>query len=232
VADLIPYEQQDKSPGDRLCGAAALCMVYRSLGLICTQSEIWQRISRGQRSARTYQLAADALTQGFAALVIQARDPWSLLQRCARPGVRAVINQRLRRGDRRGHFTVLVAIDGDQVRLHDPQLGPERQVSRADMTELWQPGFGAEITGNILVAFARLGACGTEAATIVCDLCGSESIEPMTCPGCKAQLTLQPAAVLGCVKPECRQRTWSRIHCPHCDRAISNLPERAAATTW
>ena len=43
AAGMIPYEQQHEQ---RSCGAAALCMVYRSLGLPANQSEIWQRVAR------------------------------------------------------------------------------------------------------------------------------------------------------------------------------------------
>ena len=68
----ILYEQQANLWS---CGAAALAMVYRSFGIERNQEQIWPAI-RGESgpalySARAQAIAADALTHGLHALVIQ-----------------------------------------------------------------------------------------------------------------------------------------------------------------
>ena len=112
----IPYVRQDRSDASqRMCGAAALCMVYRSLGLACCQAEVWQRIARsngrGIRRTRTYLLATDAVSRGLAAMVIQASEPWPLLFQCQEQGVKVILSHRLRPGSRSGHYTVLLGLN-------------------------------------------------------------------------------------------------------------------------
>src|SRR5438445_299852 len=91
----IPYEEQADR---RACGAASLCMVYRSFGLACSQPEVWARVARpGPREiprSNTHQLCADALGLGLAALTLRARDPWRVLELCVRNSVRAILNYR------------------------------------------------------------------------------------------------------------------------------------------
>ena len=41
-----PYERQGDPTSNRMCGAAALCMVYGSFGATWTQAELWPRIGR------------------------------------------------------------------------------------------------------------------------------------------------------------------------------------------
>lgn len=41
----IRYQKQLDTVENRMCGAAALCMVYDSFGIKTTQLEIWPRIS-------------------------------------------------------------------------------------------------------------------------------------------------------------------------------------------
>ena len=123
----IPFESQIRP---RLCGAAALTMAYRALGLEATQDEVWPSVAgknrRGDDCARTHRLAADALRRGLAAVVIQALDPWSIL---ASEPVKAVLilNHRPTPAAWTGHFTVLVQRGPDAVVVHDPQFGPFRR---------------------------------------------------------------------------------------------------------
>jgi hypothetical protein len=42
----IRYQKQLDMPGNRMCGAAALCMVYDSFRMKTSQLEIWPRISK------------------------------------------------------------------------------------------------------------------------------------------------------------------------------------------
>ena len=45
----IPYESQSQTENNRMCGAACLSMVYRSLGKEVPQSEIWEKIAKVNR---------------------------------------------------------------------------------------------------------------------------------------------------------------------------------------
>jgi len=207
-----------------MCGAAALSMVYRSLGIGGTQQEVWERIARGDRhgtrAARTHLLAHDALEQGLAALVVQAADPWQTLTRCAAAGVRAILNHRLKADSPLGHYTVLLGVEGDEAILHDPQLGPRRRLDRAELLELWRPSARrSEIPGHTLVAFSRSGP-----ASASCPRCGTGIPPSIPCPGCRNPIPLRPAAVLGCIEPHCPERLWQRIFCPDCDRGLTQVP--------
>jgi hypothetical protein len=213
----IPYEKQKGSRADQMCGAAALCMVYRSLGLSCTQEEIWPRIGRrhpnGNWSARTYRLAGDALEQGFPALVLRARQPWAALQRCRQHAVRAILNHRVERASLSGHYSVLVDVDDKQAVVHDPLKGPDRQLSQAELLWLWQPlAQGSDISGNVLVAVADKATDPS-----ACAVCGRQVPASFECPRCHRPIPLHPAAVLGCIDPDCTGRSWGQIFCPHCD---------------
>src|SRR5438552_680660 len=106
VSYEIPFERQWTAPSSRMCVAAALCMVYRSFGLACEQAEVWDHVargSRGRRLARTQLLCKDALRRGLSALIVQGRDPWAALRRCAADGLRVILNHRLSPTKREGH---------------------------------------------------------------------------------------------------------------------------------
>jgi hypothetical protein len=219
----IPYEQQADLMSNRMCGAAALCMVYRSFDIPCSQAEVWPHIARmgasGEPTAPAHRLAADALRRGLGALVVKARDPMAILKRGLASSLRMILNHRIHFDSLGGHYTVLVDLVDDFVILHDPQLGPERRVLQYDLLKLWQPQHaGAEITGNVLVAFAQ-----TATAPSSCATCGTMIPESIRCPSCQSQIPLHPAAALGCVQSDCPARTWELIFCPTCDAGLPDL---------
>ena len=219
----IPFEAQARAKSSRMCGAAALCMVFRSLGIHASQHDLWEQIARrdrkGTRAARTYLLAANALQHDLSALVVRASDPWRTLRRCAAAGIRVILNHRLKADSPLGHFTVLLGVEGETVILHDPQFGPERRFDRADLLKLWLPlPGGSEIAGNTLAAFSRPGP---DPAT--CAGCGTEVPPFIPCPGCRAPIPLRPHAVLGCLGEGCPERLWQRLFCPSCDRSLTQM---------
>lgn len=152
--EAIPYEKQYDLKSSRTCGAACLSMVYRSFGKAIAQDEIWPAIAKpnrfGSLSSTTHLMAADAVSRGIAAIVIQARHPLQALRLCRDSGVRAILNHRLRNHVAIGHYSVLVDIDETHVILHDPLYGPLRRASHAELLSLWQPRFPTcEIAGNV-----------------------------------------------------------------------------------
>src|SRR5262245_1292712 len=110
MAELpIPFEKQ--AANDR-CGAAALCMVYRSFGGECSQAGVWEKVSRGRR-IRTQLLAADAIERGYFALILKAAQPWQLLQRCRAHGIHPILNHRIDASNSSGHYSVVVEVGED-----------------------------------------------------------------------------------------------------------------------
>ncbi len=226
----IPFERQERASAERMCGAAALCMVYRSFGGGGSQWRVWERIARpdcrGKRAARTSLLAVNSLHHGLSAMVVEASDPWQTLVRCATGGVRVVLNHRLDLDSPLGHYTVLVEAGEQHVVVHDPQFGPNRRLTRSELLELWRPANGScEIVGHILVAIAR-----PDEASAGCELCGTPVPESIFCPGCRSAIPLRPTAALGCVQRDCPARTWRHLFCPYCDRRMSDVvdPEESS----
>jgi hypothetical protein len=214
----VPYEAQEDAPESRRCGAAALCMALRSLGVACSQAEVWPAIScrgwGGARRARTLLLCREALRRGLEAAIVQARRPWEALRRCgAWPG-RCILNHRASAAGCGGHFTVLVAVEEAAVVVHDPLAGPARRLARDEFLALWRPS-PPEVAGHIFIALAR----GPSPAA--CPRCGT-ACPAAACPWCRTTFALPPA-VLGCVADGCGERTWERVFCPRCDGGLTSV---------
>jgi hypothetical protein len=213
----IPYERQSEPETGRMCGSACLSMVYRSLGKEIPQMQIWPSIAKpnraGNLASTTHLMAQDALTRGFSAMAIQVRYPLQALRICRHNGIRAILNHRLRQDAPTGHYSVLVDLDDKNVILHDPYYGSARNVSHADLLQLWQRRFSSsEIVGNILIGVA---AQPPEIAD--CPLCRTPIPPTAQCPKCAQQVLLQPGALLGCINTACAGRMWNYICCPACD---------------
>ncbi len=209
--------------GHRTCGAAALAMVYGSLGLSVAQEEIWRDVARpdarGSRDAKTHLLAGDALRRGLAAVCIEASDPWAALRAIAATGVRIVLNLRLRAGSPLGHFSVLVGIGPEAAVLHDPAAGPNRQIARDALLELWRPSEGeCEATGHVLVGVGRV-----ERGEAACAECSRPIPRTAACPLCGERNALRPAAALGCLHTKCPLRLWRHVFCTGCGRAAGEF---------
>src|SRR5262245_35025889 len=96
TATEFPYEKQADTLSTRMGGAAALCMVYRSLGLAGSQAEVWKKVARpnaqGDLAVRPHALAAAAMGSGLKAVALQARDPLQVLKRSQEQGLRVILN--------------------------------------------------------------------------------------------------------------------------------------------
>lgn len=225
----IPYERQADPQTSRMCGAACLCMVYRSFGKEVPQSEIWPAISKvnqlGNLASTTHLMAQDALNRGLAAVAIQARHPLQALRLCHENGIRAILNHRLQANSAAGHYTVMVDLDSNHVVLHDPSLGPSRRISQAELLALWQPHFSnSEIIGNVLIAIAS-----DPPPAPPCRFCHTLTPPSIDCPRCKKPIGLRPSFVLGCMKQDCIARMWSHICCPACDFMVDSGLQPAEA---
>lgn len=228
IAETIPYERQSDVQSNRLCGAASLAMVYRSFNKTVAQAEIWPKISRrnnlGSLSSATYLMCQDAVSRGFASLAIQVKHPLQTLRLCRERGIRAILSHRLRDDLPTGHYTVFADLDTESVVLHDPYYGPSRRLSHQKLLELWSPGYpDSEITGNVLIGVAARPA-GQPAASRLCPECGTEMPASVNCAACDRPIALEPAALLGCVRPSCSARMWNYLCCPSCDYVWSFQP--------
>jgi hypothetical protein len=227
-AGSIPYEKQADPQNSRLCGAASLSMVYRSLGKTVSQGEIWPKIARfnnfGHIAGITYLLAQDALLRGFAAVAVQTHQPLRALRCCQDHGIRAVLNHRLSDDVPTGHFSVLVGLEEEHVILHDPHFGPSRRVRQADLLGLWRPRYlQSEILGNVLIGIAPL-----RSDAVACRLCQAPLPASIPCPQCAREIPLQPAVLVGCMRAACPGRLWERICCPYCGQVWTDKVEPAA----
>jgi hypothetical protein len=216
----VPYEAQQDGPDGRRCGAAALCMALRSLGVACSQEEVWPAVSRpggrGVRRARTLLLCREALRRGLEAVIVQARHPWEALRRCGEQAGRCILHHRTSPTATGGHYSVLVGVDEEAVVVHDPLAGPARRLARDEFLALWRPSL-PEVAGHVFVALAR-GSPADKSAS--CPRCGAAWPGAAACPWCRTPFALPPA-VLGCVADGCRERTWGRVFCPSCDGGLT-----------
>ena len=227
----IPYERQFDPHYTRTCGAACLNMVYRMLGREIPQDKIWLTIAKknqyGSVASTTHLMTADAVSRGFSAVAIQARDPLRVLRVCRDSGIHAILNHRLKPDSPVGHYTVLVDIDETHVTLHDPYFGPARRIEHAVLLDLWQARLpNSEIIGNFLIAVAPEGR-----EQPPCAACHTELPPQVRCPRCKNPVALQPEEVLVCPNNSCEARLWNYVCCPACDLTwnFTIEPPRAAA---
>ena len=210
----LQYERQTEP---RSCGAAALTMVYRSLGITCNQEDIWQVVASksayGAQCARAQTLAKDALDRGLRALAFQVRDPWIVLERCLHDSVRVIINHAPASAPTGGHYSVLTDLNDREIIFHDPSEGPNQAVSRRAFLLLWNPRSPfAEILGQVMIAIAA-----SESKLESCLLCKGQARDVVKCRSCRRQVRLQPLAILGCLTDWCPMRGWEQIFCPWCD---------------
>ncbi len=217
----LPYERQ-VSPTD-MCGAAALCMVYRSFEMVCSQKEIQPAIvtsdSSNSSRPRTYLLCADALQRGFAAVTLQVRQALGLLRAALEHEVRVIVHHRQSLNSRWGHYSVLVGMDEEGLSIHDPWLGPAQRFEQAEWLKLWRPGEGnREVRGNLAVF---IGPRAAEPAR--CQICERLVPPQLPCPTCRKPIPLRPGFVLGCTDFSCPERTWDLLFCPWCDAELDRL---------
>ncbi len=216
----IPFEPQLELAGERTCGAAALVMVYRSLGVAADHRAVWEAIAQcdrhGSRDARTSRLAADARRRGLEACCLEIARPWTALGTLQRAGLRIILNLRVRRESTLGHFCVLTAWSSDAARVHDPALGADLRAERDDLLRRWRGGGSeCEVTGGVLVA---VSAPRDEALRCAC--CGEPVPAEIACPRCGTPVALRPAEALGCAAAACTARLWRRVFCTSCDYGV------------
>jgi hypothetical protein len=214
----LPYERQAVSTD--MCGAAALCMVYRSFDLACSQEEIWPAITTsGSSRARTYLLCADALRRGFAAVTLQVRRSLGLLRTALDHEVRVIVHHRQGLNSRWGHYSILVAMDEESLAIHDPLLGPAQRFDQAEWLKLWRPGWANnEVRGNLAVFIGQPAA-----DPVSCQTCDRGLPQLCPCPTCRKTIPLRPALMLGCVDSDCPERSWDLLFCPWCDAEMDRL---------
>lgn len=215
----IPCEKQLEKDKNRMCGAAALSMVYRSLGLTpkdnseSFQKEIWSDTKsedgRGNYFSLNYKLCKNALDRGLNSLIIKAKNPFKVLDICSKQSIRCILSHRYNHYGPDGHNTVLVE-KGVFTIVCDPDTGKIRKFTRPELETLWIPAH-PEVVGNILIAIDN------KIVESKCEICGTQIPSKFNCINCGKEILLQPSQVLGCIQSGCENRIWETIFCPNCD---------------
>ena len=128
----VPFVPQQKDT----CGAASLTMVMRYWGADVTHDEIAaSALEDGKAGIAGSRLEAFARGRGFFALAYEA-DVAQLRETLAK-GRPLIVALRVGRG--LDHDVVVTAMgpEGD-VTLHDPALGRDRRLTRADFEKRWR----------------------------------------------------------------------------------------------
>lgn len=216
------FEPQLQVPRQRMCGAAALVMAYRKMGVYVDQRDVWNNIAtehHGNFRAHTFRMAQDAIKRGLDALIIQSHQPWNILKTCWRNNVSAIVNHRVDTNSSEGHYSMLAGIGYETIKLSDPLLGPEIEREQSSFLDSWLPrGDQCEIAGNVLLAIAN-----PSEQPSVWSHCNRPFDDAVLCCRCDLPISLKPAMALGCWNPTCTQRLWCRIFCPQCDFPITEL---------
>jgi hypothetical protein len=202
-----------------------------SLGVAVSPEALWPAIAtadgEGRMAARTSSLAGESLKRGVPAVAAQFLDDWESVVFLLSGGMRVIANHRPEVSSRKGHFSVIVAIEPSRERLwlHDPERGPRRRLSRKTWGRLWSPvSEEGEIRGRVAVVLgpgdAALRDGSERASERRCGRCGKMLPEALDCPECGRPVPLSPLAALGCLSAACGARRWERLFCPQCDGTI------------
>ncbi|QEG40650.1 hypothetical protein UC8_26670 [Roseimaritima ulvae] len=175
---------------------------------------IYTRVARpdpfGTLAARSYRLAAYAMSCGLEAVTVQCRsERWrDALHYVKQQNLSVIVNHQAAHAPDEGHFSVLTNIDEATVEMDDPFKGPGQRVSLERMHSLWQPN--RETVGFILIA---IGPRTSEANT-------AARCESPSCPGCGTRLPLSPSPMFVEADWQADGR-WKRFFCHGCDAGFS-----------
>ena len=127
----VPFVPQQKDT----CGAASLTMVMRYWGDDVTHDQVAATIVEAEKPGIAgSRLEAFARGRGYFALAYEA-DAAQLRESLAK-GRPLIVALRVAGGF--DHDVVVTGMDGKgDVRLHDPALGRDRQMARAEFEERW-----------------------------------------------------------------------------------------------
>ena len=127
----VPFVPQQKDT----CGAASLTMVLRYWGDEVTHDQIAAAIVEARKPGIAgSRLEAFARARGYFALAYEADAPH--LRESLAKGRPLIVALRVGRG--LDHDVVVTGMDPEgDVTLHDPSLGRDRHMARADFEERW-----------------------------------------------------------------------------------------------
>ncbi len=221
----IPYERQHDSHNNRTCGAAALTMVYRSLGLSCAQNELWDQIksvdSFGGFYSKAHKLCLNSLEKGFDSVCFSAKDPIKAIKFCSKYSINCILGHRQFIGSKFAHFTVLVYVKDEAVFIHDPELGSKkgrnREVLFGELLDLFKSDIsqGDYIAENLIIVITN-----KKANINKCNSCDENFPKIINCPNCNKLIPLSPSLIFGCFNPSCLENNIKNLYCPFCDAGL------------
>jgi hypothetical protein len=127
----VPFVAQ----GPLLCGGAAAAMVERFWGARGVYGEDFLHLVREEEEGiRASELTSALTDRGYAVRAIQGEPDRAFAAMEA--GVPPILL--LESGATRLHYVVLVGLEDDAIRIHDPNFGPAREITRAELMRRWR----------------------------------------------------------------------------------------------
>lgn len=127
--ERVPFVAQEPL----LCGGAAAAMLLRFWGERGVHGDDFRHLVQEERGGiATTDLVTELRHRGLAARTLSGSP--DAVFRALGDGLPSIL---LLEGSSTLHYVVLVRADGDGVWVHDPNFGPERRLSRAELGERW-----------------------------------------------------------------------------------------------
>ncbi len=199
---------------DRVCGAIALSKVLQSFGIARSVEALWTQVARpdpfGTHAARSYRLAAYAISCGLEAVTVQCHsERWQeALHWVCRHKLAVILNHQAAHAPSEGHYSVLSGMNEATVMLEDPFKGPGQSVALDRMQSLWHPN--RETVGFVLVA---IGPSVQQPNAV-------DHAETPDCPACGTRLPLAPSPMFN-ERDWQAGGLWQRFFCHGCDAGFA-----------
>ncbi|MBX4199252.1 C39 family peptidase [Candidatus Parcubacteria bacterium] len=161
----VPHMKQTKESS---CGAAALAMLYKHLGIPDqTEEVIWERLKTprpnipGDEFITTMSMAQDG--QQFDLSYFKAQASLASSETAMQPvveflsqGIPVVVCQKVSKDDIRGHFRILTGVEGESILLNDPDATEATTKMDLDtFMSLWSDANNGEVIGGEFFAIFK-----------------------------------------------------------------------------
>ena len=175
----VPHIQQSQESS---CGAAALSMVYKYLGLNDQNEDIiWDRLKeprpsrRGEYFLRTVPMAKDSQNYGLSYFMGKAvlDAQLSLLQPLKEflsLSIPIIVCQRISSENTLGHFRVVIGVEKNNIYINDPLLSKGKTTKNIDeFLSLWKNANNEEVVGGEFLAVFKKEQVKSDSKFLVSD---------------------------------------------------------------
>lgn len=160
--------EHKKQGRETSCGAAALAMIYQSLGKNrLTEDVLWEKLSVerpnaqvGERYLRTLPMAESAKEFGFSyfwglAVLNNRKNALQPIREFVSRSIPVVVCQKVSEENHWGHFRVVVGVGKSFVELHDPAKDKMEKMPISRFMELWGQTSNDEVLGGEFFAIFK-----------------------------------------------------------------------------